>query len=115
MDRHSVDWQGPMPALTTPFREDGVIDESAFQQHVERLLKAGATGIVAGGCTGEFWALTHEERKRVASLAREAAGDGATVIVGTGAVTADETIALTRHAETVGCDGALVLPPYFVR
>jgi 4-hydroxy-tetrahydrodipicolinate synthase len=37
------------------------------------------------------------------------------LIVGTGAVTVDETVALTRHAEAVGCDGALILPPYFVK
>ena len=42
------------------------------------------------------------------------AGRG-TVIVGTGAVTAEETIALTRHAEKAGVDGALILPPYFVK
>jgi 4-hydroxy-tetrahydrodipicolinate synthase len=70
---------------------------------------------VAGGCTGEFWALTHDERKRLADLAVSAADGRGTVIVGTGAVTGDETVALTRHAEKAGADGALVLPPYFVK
>jgi 4-hydroxy-tetrahydrodipicolinate synthase len=104
-----------MPAVTTPFQADGGIDEKSFQLNIHRLLESGATGVVAGGCTGEFWALTHEERKRLFSLAREAVGDGGTVIVGTGAVTVDEALALTREAEETGCDGALILPPYFVQ
>ena len=102
MDRTSVDWTGPMPALTTPFHEDGGIDEKAFQLNVERLLGSGATGVLAGGCTGEFWALTHEERKRLYRLAKEAVGDAGTLIVGTGAVTVDEAVALTREAEETG-------------
>ena len=104
-----------MPALTTPFQADGDIDEKSFQLNVERLLGSGASGVVAGGCTGEFWALSHDERKHLYHLAKEAVGDAGTLIVGTGAVTEDETVALTREAEEVGCDGALILPPYFVQ
>jgi len=115
MDRNSIDWAGPMPAVTTPFDETGAIDERAFADNIVRLLDAGATGVVAGGCTGEFWALSHEERARLYALAVEAAGGRATVIVGTGAVTVDETVALTLAAEKAGADGALILPPYFVK
>jgi 4-hydroxy-tetrahydrodipicolinate synthase len=71
--------------------------------------------VVAGGCTGEFWALSHEERKRLYEVAKEAMGGRGTLIVGTGAITVDEVVALTRHAEKAGCDGALILPPYFVK
>ena len=115
MDRTSVDWTGPMPAITTPFHDDGRIDEAEFSQNIDRLLKDGATGVVAGGCTGEFWALSHEERKRLYEVAKEAMGGRGTLIVGTGAITVDEAVALSRHAEKVGCDGALILPPYFVK
>jgi len=104
-----------MTAVTTPFQADGDIDEESFQLNVERLLTSGATGVVAGGCTGEFWALSHEERKRLYHLSKEAVADRGTLIVGTGAITVDETVALTREAEEAGCDGALILPPYFVQ
>lgn len=115
MDRNSVDWHGPMPAVTTPFHDDGRIDEAAMAANLDRLIAAGATGVVVGGCTGEFWALSPDERKRLYEIAREAVAGRVTLIVGTGAVTPEETIALTRHAEAVGCDGALILPPYFVK
>jgi len=115
MDRTSVDWAGPMPAITTPFHDDGRIDEAEFAANIERLMKDGATGVVAGGCTGEFWALSHDERKRLHEVSKEAMAGRGTLIVGTGAVTVDEAVALSRHAEKVGCDGALILPPYFVK
>src|SRR5438132_673254 len=69
MDRHSVQWSGPMPAVVTPFDAAGRVDEAAFTANVERLLTAGATGIVAGGCTGEFWALSVAERAALYGLA----------------------------------------------
>ena len=115
MDRTSVDWAGPMPAITTPFHDDGRIDEVEFAANIDRLMKDGATGVVAGGCTGEFWALSHDERKRLYEVSKEAMAGRGTLIVGTGAVTVDEAVALSRHAENVGCDGALILPPYFVK
>ena len=115
MDRNSVNWSGPMPAVTTAFHDDGRIDEAAFAANLEGLIAAGATGFVVGGCTGEFWALSHEERKRLFDVAYEAIAGRVTLIAGTGAVSVEETVALTCHAEAAGCDGALILPPYFVK
>lgn len=115
MDRNSINWHGPMPAITTPFDANGAVDDDAFAANIERLIGDGATGIVSGGCTGEFWALTHDERIRLAEVAREAVGGRVPLIVATGAVTTEETIALTRAAERTGADGALVLPSYFIR
>jgi 4-hydroxy-tetrahydrodipicolinate synthase len=115
MDRHSVDWSGPMPAVTTPFEASGAIDVAAFQANIDRLMRAGATGVVAVGCTGEFWSLSHDERAELYRAAVEAVGGRGTTIVGTGAVGPDETIRLSRMAETAGVDGVLILPPYFVK
>ena len=115
MNRTSVGWTGPMPALTTPFRDDFSIDEEAFASNVDRLFEAGATGMVVAGCTGEFWALTLAER---ASLARAAVAAGrgrGPVIVGTGSIREGEIVDQIHAAKEAGADGALVLPPYFVR
>ena len=115
MNRTSVDWTGPMPALTTPFRDDLAIDEEAFAANVDRLFEAGATGMVVAGCTGEFWALTLAERARLARTAVTAARARGPVIVGTGAVREGEVVDQIQAAKEAGADGALVLPPYFVR
>ena len=115
MNRESIDWRGPMVAVITPFDRDGNIDEANFSSNVRRMLDNRATGIVVGGCTGEFWALSHDERCHLFQLGVQSAEGRGTVIVGTGAVTVEETIQLTSEAERTGCNGALILPPYFVQ
>lgn len=115
MNRNSVDWYGPMPAVITPFDEQGRIDDDAMRQNVDRVFEAGATGILVGGCTGEFWSLSFEERCLLFQLGAESAAGRGTVLAGTGAVAAAETIRLTAAAAEAGCDGALILPPYFIR
>jgi len=101
--------------MTTPFDQNGKIDEKAFAANIDRLIAAGSDGFVVAGCTGEFWALSHEERKRYYDLAVETIAGRATLIVGTGAVTVEETVTLTNMATKAGVDGVLILPPYFVK
>jgi 4-hydroxy-tetrahydrodipicolinate synthase len=115
MDRNSVDWSGPMPAVTTPFDGQGRVDAAGFKANIARLIDEGATGIVACGCTGEFWSLAMDERKALYREAVTAAKGRGTVIVGTGCVGAADTIALAHAAKEAGADGILVLPPYFVK
>jgi 4-hydroxy-tetrahydrodipicolinate synthase len=120
MDRTSVDWHGPMPAVTTPFDGKGAIDRTAFQANIRRLMKAGATGVVACGCTGEFWSLSADEKKTLyadaVTAVKGANGKGrGAVIVGVGCVGPADTIALAHAAKDAGADGVLVLPPYFVK
>jgi dihydrodipicolinate synthase/N-acetylneuraminate lyase len=115
MDRNSVTWSGPMPALVTPFNADGAIDQALFQRNVDIQLEHGATGFLVGGCTGEFWAMSAEERRALYAIGVRAVGGRGTVLAGTGAVTAAEAIAFTRAARDAGCDGAVILPPYFVK
>lgn len=115
MDRNSVAWSGPMPAVTTPFDKAGRIDAAAFTGNVERMLAAGATGIVACGCTGEFWSLAPAERAELYRLAVRAVAGRGTVILGTGAISAADTIAFSAAAKEAGADGVLILPPYFVK
>lgn len=113
MNRDSIDWQGPMPALTTPFNDDLSLDEKGFLGNIERLYAAGATGMVAGGCTGEFWALDLKERGQLARWVAQASAGRGTAIMGTGAIRAGDVIEQIHTAKEAGCDGVLVMPPFF--
>jgi dihydrodipicolinate synthase/N-acetylneuraminate lyase len=115
MDRDTVDWAGPMPAVTTPFLADGGIDRAGFKANIRRLMSLGATGVVACGCTGEFWTLSMAERKALYADAVEAVGPKGTAIVGAGAITLADTLELCAAAKAAGAHGVLVLPPYFVK
>ena len=46
-------FKGSIPALVTPFDDDGAIDEKAFRAHVEWQIEEGSTGLVPVGTTGE--------------------------------------------------------------
>ena len=59
-------FHGVLPALITPFTEDGAaIDTGALAAIVERLIGAGVGGLVPGGSTGEFTTLSHDERRQL--------------------------------------------------
>lgn len=112
MNRDDIDWSGPMPAITTPFR-GGAIDEEAFATNIDRLFAAGATGMVAGGCTGEFWAMSLPERCDLAAMTVRAAAGRGPALIGAGAIRAGETAEIAHAAAEAGADGILVMPPYF--
>jgi 4-hydroxy-tetrahydrodipicolinate synthase len=105
-------FRGTYTALVTPFR-DGAIDEAAFNALVHWQIESGITGIVPVGTTGESPTLDHAEHTRVIDLAVKAAAGRCKVIGGTGSNSTDEAISLTREAESVGADAALLVTPYY--
>ena len=105
-------FRGAIVALVTPFRE-GRLDEKALCDLIERCLAAGVTGFVPCGSTGESATLSHAEHRRVVELTVEAVNRRAKVIAGTGSNSTAEAIDLTRHARSVGADGALLISPYY--
>ena len=104
-----------MVAATTPFRADLSIDEDAFLANVKRPCDAGATGVVAAGCTGEFWALDLAERERLVRLAISASAGRGPAILGTGSIRENEITDQVHAAKEAGADGVLVMPPCFAR
>ena len=116
MDKNSVDWRGHWVALVTPFDADGNVDEAAFRLNVEQCISTvGVTGLVPCGCTGEFWAQTNEERKRVIKACVETAAGRVPVVAGTGAIRTADVIELSDYAGQAGCDGVMIVPPFFVK
>jgi 4-hydroxy-tetrahydrodipicolinate synthase len=110
----SESFHGVLPALITPFTEDGsAVDETALAANVERLIAAGVGGLVPGGSTGEFTTLSSAERRRVAEVVIEAAAGRVPVVPGTGALSTRETVELSVHAERAGAAAVMVVPPFY--
>ena len=104
MDKNSVDWRGHWVALVTPFDAAGNVDEAAFRLNVEQCISTvGVAGLVPCGCTGEFWAQTNEERKRVIKACVETAAGRVPVVAGTGAIRTADVIELSDSARQAGC------------
>jgi 4-hydroxy-tetrahydrodipicolinate synthase len=108
-------WSGIVPAALTMFTASGELDDDATAAHLERLIADGAHGVVIGGTSGEFALLNEAERERLIEIGVEAVSGRVPVIAGTGYVATRETIRLTRRAEQLGADGAIVILPYFQR
>ena len=109
-----VDLKGVIPALTTPFGEDGSLDLDGFGELVDIVIKDGVHGVLAGGCTGESWAMDEGETGALFAAAVAAAAGRVPVVAGCGAMLTDQAIAQVRQAETAGCDAAMVQPPWYV-
>ncbi len=105
--------RGSIVALVTPFDPEGRIDERAFVDLIEWHIQEGTHGFVPVGTTGESPTLSHEEHERVVEICVEAVRGRRPVIAGTGSNSTEEAIRLTRHAQKVGADAALVVTPYY--
>ena len=108
------EFHGVLPALITPFSEDGgAVDTVALADNVDRLVAAGVGGLVPGGSTGEFTTLSNAERRQVTEVTIEAAGGRVPVVPGTGALSTRETVDLSVHAERAGAAAVMVVPPFY--
>jgi 4-hydroxy-tetrahydrodipicolinate synthase len=108
----STSWPtGLLPALVTPLHDDE-LDVPALGQLIERHVGAGVSGLVIGGGTGEFGALSLDERRALAEESIRLVAGRVPVVVQTGALATRDTIALSRHAQQIGAFGLLVASPF---
>ena len=105
-------FKGSNVALITPFK-NGKFDEDAYIKLIHFHIKNGTNGLVPAGTTGESPTLSHEEHKKVIELCVKESNGKIPIIAGTGSNSTKEAISLTRHAEKIGADGALVVTPYY--
>ena len=105
---------GLMSAMTTPMTDDGsAIDEAILRELTERTIEAGVHGLVPCGSTGEFAALTGDERRQVVEVVVDQAAGRVPVVPHVGAMSTSEAVALAKHAERAGAAGLMVVAPYY--
>jgi 4-hydroxy-tetrahydrodipicolinate synthase len=99
-------------ALVTPFRDQGV-DEAALRRLVDWHVEMGTDCVSPVGTTGECPTLSHDEHERVIAIVCEQAAGRVKVVAGTGSNSTREAVRLTKFAQKVGADGALMVAPYY--
>ena len=105
-------FKGSIVALITPFKNNK-LDEECYISLIHHHMKNGTSGLVPAGTTGESPTLNHEEHEKVIKLCVDESKGKIPVIAGTGSNSTDEAISLTKYAEKIGANAALVVTPYY--
>lgn len=105
-------FEGCATAIATPFTESGVNFEE-FGRLIDFQIEQGIDALVVCGTTGESATMTDQERKETFSFAVKKVAKRVPVIIGTGSNCTKVAIELTRYAESIGADGALIVTPYY--
>ena len=105
-------FKGSNVALVTPFKNNE-LDVDAYIKLIHFHIENGTHGLVPAGTTGESPTLNHDEHQKVIELCINESKGKLPVIAGTGSNSTEEAISLTKHAEKVGANGALIVTPYY--
>lgn len=111
----SLNLNGIIAALPTPFGHDGEVDHDKLRGNVEKWNQTDLIGYLILGSTGEFPHLTTEEKLAVIETVRGATSYDKLLLVGTGELSTRQTIEMTRKAHDAGADGAVVITPFYYK
>lgn len=106
---------GILPILQIPFDASGAVVEADLRREVDFCVAAGCQGVVVPALASEFMVLTDEERRDIVAVTVDQAARRLPVVAGVAAPSTQGAVALARHAETVGADAIMALPPYVRR
>lgn len=107
--------QGVYSILSTPFRDDGALDEASLERLTGAIIDSGVDGITVLGVAGEAHKLLPAERQRVTEIVMTVNAGRVPIIIGTSMDGTDATIAACREAAAMGAAGFMIAPPTFVQ
>jgi 4-hydroxy-tetrahydrodipicolinate synthase len=102
-----------LTAMVTPFDAAGQVEMGQARALASALLDSGSDGLVIAGTTGESPTLSFREKCELFAEIKRTVGHRGAVIAGTGNYSTQESIELTREAESLGVDGVLLVVPYY--
>lgn len=102
-----------LTAMVTPFKEDGSVNYAVAEKLANHLVSNGSDGLVVCGTTGESPTLSEDEKYQLFKVIKQAVGDKAKVIAGTGGNCTQKAIDSTKKASQFDIDGSLQVVPYY--
>lgn len=100
-------------AMATPFHENGDVNYPLTEKLASHLVDNGTDTVLMCGTTGESPSLTWDEEYALFQTVKQAVGNRAKVLAGTGSNSTKEAVEATRKAEKLGLDGSLQVVPYY--
>ncbi len=110
--KKQIIFKGAGTALITPFK-NGNIDYPALEKIIEMQIAGDVQALIVGGTTAEAATLDDFERYELYSFVKERLASRAKLIFGTGTNDTRKVIKHTETAEKIGCDGVLIVTPYY--
>jgi len=107
------EFRGIFPALVTPMTPDEEIDLATLDTLVNYLIEQGVHGVIPLGSTGEYYALSAQEREEVLTTAIDAADGRVPVLAGANAGATREVVGYCLQAERLGAAGVMLAAPYY--
>ena len=99
-------------AMQTPMHEDGSIDYARWEELIDIYVDTGVQGLVLGAGTGQHPYLTQAECNNLYELGAARIDGRCHLICQTSALNVDEVIERSKHAQGLGADALMILPPY---
>ena len=102
-----------LTAMVTPFNADGSVNYEKAAYLAEWLINNGSDGLVVAGSTGEAATMSAEEKLELFRVVVNRINKRVPVIAGTGSNNTADSVKMTKMAEAMGVDGALIVGPYY--
>ena len=102
-----------LTAMGTPFNADGSVNYEKAADLAEWLINNGSDGLVVAGSTGEAATMSAEEKLELFRVVVNRINKRVPVIAGTGSNNTADSVKMTKMAEAMGVDGALIVGPYY--
>ncbi|HID43345.1 MAG TPA: 4-hydroxy-tetrahydrodipicolinate synthase [Archaeoglobaceae archaeon] len=103
-------FEGIIPALVTPFKDDFEVDYKGIDRNLDYLQKH-VDAVVPSGTTGEAATMSYEEHIQVVKYVTEVST--VPVIGGAGSNSTREALYLAKEVEKAGVDAAMFVTPYY--
>ena len=102
-----------LTAMVTPFNADGSVNYEKAADLAEWLINNGSDGLVVAGSTGEAATMSAEEKLELFRVVVNRINKRVPIIAGTGSNNTADSVKMTKMAEAMGVDGALIVGPYY--
>ena len=108
-----TEFRGIYTAMVTPMTPNEEVDFATLETFVNYLIDQGVHGLIPLGSTGEYYALSPQEREAVIRATLDAAAGRVPVLAGANAGATREVVDYCKQAEQLGAAGVLLAAPYY--
>ncbi|MDD7267073.1 MAG: dihydrodipicolinate synthase family protein [Lachnospiraceae bacterium] len=111
--RDLTKYEGIIPAFYACYDEDGEISPDRVRQLTRYFIDKGVKGLYVNGSSGECIYQSVEDRKLVLEEVMAVAKGRLTIIAHVACNNTKDSVALAKHAESLGVDAIAAIPPIY--